>query len=80
MMVLVTGGAGYISLRLVRRLLSTGHEVRVLDRLDYGGSSLLEDCASERLRAQSPVDERMKGSGHQEVEFACRCHLAGGVS
>lgn len=44
MIVLVTGGAGYIGSLLVRRLLSAGHEVRVLDRLDYGGASLLGVC------------------------------------
>jgi nucleoside-diphosphate-sugar epimerase len=44
MRVLVTGGAGYIGSHLVRRLLSAGHAVHVLDRLDYGGSSLLGDC------------------------------------
>jgi nucleoside-diphosphate-sugar epimerase len=44
MRVLVTGGAGYIGSHLVRRLLGAGHAVHVLDRLDYGGSSLLGDC------------------------------------
>jgi len=42
----VTGGAGYIGSHLVRRLLDAGHEVHVLDRLDYGGSSLLRHCDS----------------------------------
>lgn len=41
MKVLVTGGAGYIGSTLVPLLLSKGHMVRVLDRLTYGGSSLL---------------------------------------
>ncbi len=41
MKVLVTGGAGYIGSALVPRLLAVGHEVRVLDRLDFGGQSLL---------------------------------------
>ena len=41
MKILVTGGAGYIGSALVPLLLSKGHTVRVLDRLTYGGSSLL---------------------------------------
>jgi nucleoside-diphosphate-sugar epimerase len=38
--VLVLGGAGYIGSMLVRRLLSAGKRVRVLDNLLYGGSAL----------------------------------------
>jgi nucleoside-diphosphate-sugar epimerase len=37
---LVTGGAGYLGSTLVAQLLSTGHQVRVLDVLAHGGSSL----------------------------------------
>lgn len=39
--ILVTGGAGYIGSTLTPLLLDTGHEVRVLDFLAYGGESLL---------------------------------------
>src|SRR5574341_130028 len=41
MNVLVTGGAGYVGSVLVPRLLASGHHVRVLDNLMYGGQSLL---------------------------------------
>jgi len=41
MRVLVTGGAGYIGSILTNRLLGEGHLVRVIDRLTYGGDSLL---------------------------------------
>lgn len=41
MMVLVTGGAGYVGSTLVPVLLARGHQVRVLDALAYGGESLL---------------------------------------
>ncbi len=41
MNVLVTGGAGYVGAVLVPRLLASGHHVRVLDNLMYGGQSLL---------------------------------------
>jgi len=39
--VLITGGAGYIGSSLAPLLLGAGHTVRVLDRLVYGGESLL---------------------------------------
>jgi nucleoside-diphosphate-sugar epimerase len=39
--VLITGGAGYIGSSLAPLLLGAGHKVRVLDRLVYGGESLL---------------------------------------
>ena len=41
MRVLITGGAGYIGSSLAPLLLGAGHQVRVLDRLAYGGESLL---------------------------------------
>jgi nucleoside-diphosphate-sugar epimerase len=39
--ILVTGGAGYFGSTLVPMLLARGHRVRVVDRLAYGGRSLL---------------------------------------
>jgi nucleoside-diphosphate-sugar epimerase len=39
--VLITGGAGYVGSTLAPLLLAAGHKVRVLDRLSYGGESLL---------------------------------------
>lgn len=41
MRVLVTGGAGYLGSILCHLLLESGHQVRVLDRLTYGGEALL---------------------------------------
>ena len=41
MRVLITGGAGYVGSTLAPILLGAGHKVRVLDRLAYGGESLL---------------------------------------
>ena len=40
--VLVVGGAGYIGSHTVDLLLKVGRDVRVLDRLMYGGGSLAE--------------------------------------
>lgn len=41
MRILITGGAGYVGSTLTPLLLGAGHKVRVLDRLAYGGESLL---------------------------------------
>lgn len=41
MRVLITGGAGYIGSTLGPLLLGAGYKIRILDRLAYGGESLL---------------------------------------
>ncbi len=48
--VLVTGGAGYIGSVLVRQLLAYGWFVTVLDRLSFGGESLLEVVGHPHFR------------------------------
>jgi nucleoside-diphosphate-sugar epimerase len=40
--ILVTGGAGYIGSILLRRLLQKGYQVLCIDRLRYGGRSLID--------------------------------------
>jgi nucleoside-diphosphate-sugar epimerase len=47
--VLVTGGAGYIGSVLVRLLLEDGHEVKVVDTLEFGGESVVELLNNERF-------------------------------
>jgi len=49
MKILITGGAGYIGSELVGFLLNSGHEVQVLDCLDYEPDSLLRYVGHERF-------------------------------
>jgi UDP-glucose 4-epimerase len=44
---LVTGGAGFIGSHIVRRLLATGHEVRVVDNLATGRLSNLDEVIGD---------------------------------
>jgi nucleoside-diphosphate-sugar epimerase len=76
MRVLVTGGAGYIGSVLLGRLLDHGHFVRVIDRLTYGGESLLGVFGHpnfELVKADLRDEERVLSS-LERIE--CVVHLA----
>ena len=68
--VLVTGGAGYIGSHLVGRLLTSGHQVRVLDNLTFGGLGILPHLSHRRfefqhgdLLKQSDLKKALSGVG-----------------
>ena len=42
MNILITGGAGYIGSVLVRRMIQKGYNVRVLDKLSFGGEPIVD--------------------------------------
>ena len=66
MHILITGGAGYLGSVLAGRLLSSGHQVRILDSLMHGGESLLGLFPHQRfsfikgdIRTKSTVSEAL---------------------
>ena len=68
MNLLIIGGAGYIGSVLVARALKTGHSVRVLDNLTFGGESLLPwmshpsfEFQKGDLRNRADVDHTLDG-------------------
>src|SRR5271154_773292 len=69
---LVTGGSGYIGALLVRELLDSGREVRVLDRLLHGQQDIADEQASagvQVIRADIRDDQARQRAlaGVQEV-------------
>jgi nucleoside-diphosphate-sugar epimerase len=53
---LITGGTGYLGLRLCRRLISQGFRVRLFDlKLPIGSSSLCMHCSSSDVDDYEPV-------------------------
>jgi nucleoside-diphosphate-sugar epimerase len=50
MNILITGGAGYIGSVLAPTLLSSGHEVTVLDNFYFGQNSLMDACQYEKFQ------------------------------
>lgn len=72
---LVTGGAGFLGAALVRRLVGSGHRVRVLDNQSRGSAKRLEDIQRDIEFIQGDVRDA------EEVQRAtkgvdCLCHLA----
>jgi len=74
--VVITGGAGYVGSTLAPLLLAAGHKVRVLDRLAYGGESLLGVWANPNFDFV-PGDVRDSGK-RREIVADCDAvvHLA----
>lgn len=74
--ILVTGGAGYIGSVLTRQLLEKGYEVRVLDRLMYGGEPIIDlfnypnfEFIKGDVRNREDVEKAVEG-------VTCIAHLA----
>lgn len=74
--ILVTGGAGYIGSVLTRQLLEKGYDVRVLDRLMYGGEPIIDmfnypnfEFVKGDVRNREDVEKAVKG-------VDCVAHLA----
>ncbi len=79
MKVLVTGGAGFIGSHFVRRLVSVGDEVVVLDKLTYAGNPAnLEGVDAELVVgdiADAEAVERAAAGCEAIVNFAAETHV-----
>lgn len=58
--ILITGGAGYVGIPLVRLLLSKGYSVRILDNLVFGGVGLIPFISNPRFEI---IKDDIRGKG-----------------
>ena len=76
--VLVTGGAGFVGATLVRRLVGSGHTVRVLDNLTTGDAAHLDGIEAELvegdIRDARTIDDALVG-----IESVVHLAAAGSV-
>jgi len=77
MKVLVTGGAGFIGIHLVRRLLADGHEVIAADNESNGDLALVPQGA-KAIRADVTKPEELEPIFAGGIDAVC--HIAGQVS
>ena len=80
--ILVTGGAGYIGSRMVKRLVREGHAVTVFDNLSTGHSDAIEKSAFVEgdLRNASDIDRAFAGRKIDAVlHFAASCYVGESV-
>ena len=78
MRILVTGGAGFIGSHFVKRLLSAGEDVVVLDKLTYSGNraNLPEDAELIEGDIAEPADVAHAAEGCDAiVNFAAETHV-----
>ena len=79
MRVLVTGGAGFIGSHFVRRLLASGHEPVVLDKLTYAGNPANLDGLDVKLIVGDIADPEAVASAGEgceaAVNFAAETHV-----
>lgn len=65
--ILVTGGAGFVGATLVRRLLSSGYPIRVLDNLSTGDAAHLAGLDAELIegdiRDEAALGQALAGAG-----------------
>jgi len=81
--VLVTGGAGFVGATLVRRLVASGHRVRVLDNLSTGDAAHLAGVDAELvegdIRDAAALDAALSGAG-SVVHLAAAGSVIGSVA
>ena len=81
MRVLVVGGAGYVGAHAVKRLLSGGHRVTVLDNLSRGHRQavLCDDFVEADLLDSSSLRNALRTSFDAVMHFAALCYVGESV-
>ena len=68
MKIVITGGCGYVGSKIAQRLLSTGHEILIIENFSTSVRDELKDCQIVKCDITNPKDlANLKATGYDAL-------------